>query len=128
MVLYLDSASIVLWYVHIWVMISNIRGNDGTVLRVLVLHPIVCIGFHCQVSLDNRFMFPLQFGSILHVQHDQLLAVLVTGWLVYQLLYSCADKCMVLYLDCASIVLWFVRIWVMISAACGYLHVQHNQL
>ena len=79
MVLYLDSASIALWYVHIWVMISNIRGNDGTVLRVLVLHPIVCIGFHCQVSLDNRFM---QFGSILHVQHDQLLAVLVTGWLV----------------------------------------------
>ena len=25
---------------------------------------------------------PPQFGSILHVQHDQLLAVLVTGWLV----------------------------------------------
>ena len=29
-------------------------------------------------------MSPLQFASILHVQHDQLLAVLVTGWLISQ--------------------------------------------
>ena len=72
-----------------------------------------------------------------------LAAVLVVHVGFYQPLYSCTDKSIVLYLDNASstvvVRIWVmisgcfqaninVRIWEMISAACGYLHVQQDQL
>ena len=134
-VLYLDSASIMLWYVHNYLG-DDIRSISGVIIMMTQLTSscsepqFMCIGFHCQVLFelqDDWFLSPPQFGSILHVQHNHLLAVLVTGWFVIPAtVLLCRQVHGVAPLQCKYIAL--CGLCIMISAACGYLHVQHNQL
>ena len=105
----------------------DIRGNDDTAYKCYSSEPHLCasafiVKYHWTIGLCLHCSLGL---SCMCSTINSWLSWLQVGWLC-QLLYFCADKCIVLHLDSASIALWCVRIWV--SAACSYLHVQHDQL